>query len=84
MGVSAKKGFFLLIFLIFSELVLQNELRFCLSCIKCIKMLLLSHKNQIFNKFSNFYLLRLRRGGNVDMEYHGVGQGLQSIWRRQL
>ena len=70
MGVLKKeKNVFPFFFLIFSELVLQKELRFVLCCIKCIKMLLLSHNNQIFNKFSNFYLLRLRRRWQC---WHGV------------
>ena len=61
--------FFFLFFLLFSELVLQNELRFSLCSIKCIKMLLLRHTNKIFNKFSNFYLQRLRRSWQC---WHGV------------
>ena len=64
-----KEAFFLCFFLIFSELVLKNELRFCLGCTKCIKMLLLSHNNQIFHKFFNFYLLRLQRRRQC---WHGV------------
>ena len=55
MGVSAKKGIFFFSFLLhFSEMVHQNELRFFFCCIKCIKILLLSHTYQIFNKFSKF------------------------------
>ena len=78
-GCYCKKGMFYVFFLILSELVLQKELRFCLHCMKCIKMLLLSHKNQIFVKFYNFYLLRLWRRWLVDMEYHRVSQGLIAL-----
>ena len=54
MGISAKKKHFFMFFLIFLKLVLQNELRFCLGCTKCIKMLLLSHTKSNISQVFQF------------------------------
>ena len=61
MGVSKKKGTFLCFFLDLLRIGSSKGAEGSLHCIKCIKMLLLSHKNKIFIKFSHFYLLRLLR-----------------------
>ena len=64
-----KKAFLLLLFLTLLRVGSSKwaEVFFC--CIKCIKMILLSHTNQILNIFSNFYLQRLWRRWQC---WHGV------------